>query len=256
MVGTVSDTTYDSKGLAAQALPTAVVDNVWQGARQTKYNERFGVQIGQWQNSLANQGSYYTAHNPVIDVAATIVGHAGPLLADCDVTLTKPLVHMRMSPTATTKAYLHFIELEVVVAPTNGAKDNWAAQIDTGATRVTTPGTTLTSLNMSMQSTATPGLAVQAGVITVGAESTSVRNIGFGQNRSGIAILGDRYMFRFGGDPSSGDNVVAAAASRHLINLPPVILGPTSQFLLALYSADDAQTVGAVYKVRCGWWEL
>ncbi len=256
MVGAVSDIALQGKGLIGQALPTAVTDNGWAGARQTKYNERFAVQIGTWQNALANQGSYFTAHNPVIDVATTIVGHAAPILADCDVTMTKALIHLRMSPTATTKAYLHFVELEVVVAPTNGAKDCWAAQLDTGATRVSTPGTTLTTLNMNMQSTAQPGLIAQAGTITVGAESANVRNLGFGQNRSGIAIIGDRYMYRFGGDPSSGDNVVAAAASRHLINLPPVILGASGQFLLAHYSSDDAQTIGAVYKVRMGWWEL
>ncbi len=252
----MSDTSVSGKGLAGQVPPTPVVDNTWSGARQTKYNERFAVQIGTWQNALANQGSYFTAHNPVIDVATTIVGHAAPILADCDVTMTKALIHLRMSPTATTKAYLHFIELEVVVAPTNGALDNWAAQLDTGATRVTTPGTTLTSLNMNMQSTAQPGLIAQAGTITVGAESVNVRNLGFGQNRAGIAIIGDRYMYRFGGDPSSGDNVVSAAASRHLINMPPVILGPSGQFLLGHYSADNNQTVGAVYKVRMGWWEL
>ncbi len=259
MVGAMSDNALQGKGLIGQAPPTAVGDNTWTAARQTKYNERFAVQIGTWQNALANQGSYFTAHNPVIDVATTIVGHAAPILADCDVTMTKPLIHLRMSPTATTKAYLNFIEIEVVVAPTNGAKDNWAAQLDTGATRVTTPGTTLTALNTNMQSTgaaSTPGLIAQAGAIVVGAESVNVRNLGFGQNRSGIAILGDRYMYRFGGDPSSGDNVVSAAASRHLINMPPVILGPSGQFLLALYSSDDAQTIAGVYKVRMGWWEI
>jgi hypothetical protein len=33
-----------------------------------------------------------------------------------------------------------------------------------------------------------------------------------------------------------------------------VILGPTDQFLLALYS--PSQNAAGVYKVRMGWWEI
>ncbi len=211
--------------------------------------------IGEGRYTLADQGTYYIAHNTTNDASTTILGHAAPVLADADVTMTKPLIHMRMNPSTGVRAYLDYIELEVVTAPTNGAVDNWAAQLDTGATRVTTAGTALTAVNPNMQTSTTPDLAVTAGAIVVGVESASCRNLGFGQTRAGIAIIGDRYMWRFGDEPSSGENVVSAAASRHLINMPPVVLGPTDQFLLALYAADNNQTVAGVYKVRMGWWE-
>jgi hypothetical protein len=53
-----------------------------------------------------------------------------------------------------------------------------------------------------------------------------------------------------------GDNVVSAAASRHLVNMPPVILGPQDSFLLGLYDSTDNAAGAGVYKVRMAWWEL
>jgi hypothetical protein len=212
-------------------------------------------QIGEGRYTLADQATYYIAHNTTNDASSTILGHAAPHLADADATMTKALVFMQMNPASGLRAYLDYIELEVVTAPTGGSVDNWAAQLDTGKTRVTTAGTALTSVNPNMQVSTVPDLAPQAGAIVVGAENTGVRNLGFGQTRGGVAIIGDRYQWRFGDEPSPGDNVVSAAASRHLINMPPVILGASDMFLLALYAASDDQTVAAVYKVRMGWWE-
>lgn len=248
------DTTVNA--LALRTLPNKI-PNLYQGPiRASLYGELLSKPIGQARHTLADQGTYFLAHNATNDAATTLLGHADPELADNDATMTKALVHMRLAPTSSVFAYLDFIEIEVVTAPTAGAKDNWAAQLDTGATRVSSGGTALTSVNSNMQSTRTPDLTILGGAIVTGAESPSVRQLGHGQNRAAIAIIGDRYMFRFGDEPSSGDNVVATAASRHLINMPPVILGPTDQLLLGLYTSDDAQTVAAVYKIRCGWWEL
>jgi hypothetical protein len=70
--------------------------------------------------------------------------------------MTKPLIHAVNNATVGRHvAYLDFIEIEVVTAGATGAQACWAAQLDTGATRITTPGTALTAVNPNMQSTAT-----------------------------------------------------------------------------------------------------
>ncbi len=252
----MSDDEINIQGKAIRGLPARIA-NLQNGAiRSSQYGELVFKPVGQARHTLADQGTYFLAHNATNDASTTLLGHADPELADADATMTKPLVHMRMASAVTAFAYLDFIEIEVVTAPTNGGKDNWAAQLDTGATRVSSGGTALTVVNSNMQSTATSSLSILGGAVVTGAESPNVRHLGHGQTRAAIAIVGDRYMFKFGGDPSSGDNVVATAASRHLINMPPVILGSTDQLLLAIYASDDAQTVAGVYKIRCGWWEL
>ncbi len=243
--------------LASRGAPAKIANNTPGPVRTSQYGELITKTLGTMRHTLADQGSYFIAHNITNDAATTLAGHTAPVLVDADATMTKPLIFMRnpSAASADIRCYLDFIEIEVVLAGATGAAANWAAQLDTGATRYSS-GTveTLTVVNPNMQSTASANLVTFAGPVVVGAESANVRYLGFGQTRAAIEFIGDRTTFRFGGQPSSGANVVAGAASRFLVNLPPVVLGSTDQFLLALYA--PSQNAAGIYKVRCGWWEL
>jgi hypothetical protein len=246
----------DVKVVSSRSLPGKTSNNVRGPLRGSQFGEVFTSPIGESRYAMLDQGTYYVAHNTTNDASSTLAHTAGIKLADNDATMTKPFIFARMNPSSGLRAYLDYIEIEVVTAATSAQASNWAAQIDTGASRVTTAGTALTTVNTNMQSGNSPDLAVQGGVIVVSAETASCRNLGFGQIRAAIDIAGDRMMFRFGDEPSSGDNVVASAASRHLITLPPVILGPQDSFLLGLYDSTDNASGAGVYKVRMGWWEF
>lgn len=243
--------------LASRGLPTKIANNTPGPVRTSQYGELITKRIGSMRHTLADQGCYFIAHNITNDAATTLAGHPAPVLADADATMTKPFIFMRNASTASQdiRCYLDFIEIEVITAGATGTSASWAAQLDTGATRYSS-GTveTLTTVNPNMQSTASPNLVTLAGPVVVGAESVNVRYLGFGQTRGAIEFAGDRTTYRFGGQPSVGSNVVIGAASRHLVSLPPVVLGSTDQFLLAMYAAS--QNAAGVYKVRCGWWEL
>jgi hypothetical protein len=252
----MSDEHIIAKVVGRRGLPGKIPNNASGGVRGSQYGELITQEVGLARYTLADQATYFIAHNATNDASTTLAGHADAELADADATMTKPFIHMLVAATSIKRIYLDYIEIEVVTAPTVAAKDNWAAQLDSGATRVTSGGTALTKVNTNVQSTGTSDLTILGGAVVTGAESPLVRHLGHGQNRDGVVIAGDRYSFRFGGTPSSGDNVVASAASRHLINMPPVILGASDQFLLALYSADDAYGAAGVYKVRAAWWEL
>lgn len=224
--------------------------------RLSRYGEVMNRNIDR--RTLAEEGSYFIAHNPTNDASTTLAGHAAPVLADADATLTKPFVFIRVPANSTKLVYLDFIEVDVVTAGANGTTDNWADQLDTGNTRYASGGTALTIVNPNMQSTETSLFAGQTnhllgGDAVAGAEGASVRHLGHGQIRAAIHIAGDRYVYQYGMDPSVGSNVVAAAASRHVINRPAVILGATDQYLLAFYA--PSQSAAAVYKLRMGWFE-
>lgn len=234
-------------------LPTANTQNVFTSQRGTRYGDVMTAQVLSHRQSLCLEGSYFVAHNNTNDASTTLAGHAAPVLADADVTMTKPLIFMRMPDSAEKYAILDSIEIEVITAGASGTAANWAAQLDTGATRYSS-GTveTLTTYNTNMRSSRTPDLVTMAGPVVVGAESASVRRIGFGEIKPTIELAGDKFVFRFGQDHMA-NNKVAAAASYFYINLPPVVLGPTDQFLLALY--QPSQNAAGVYKVRCAWSE-
>lgn len=245
--------------LANRGLPTRTTDNAYVPARGSNYGDQYVMPLGKWRNAATDEGTYFIGHNATNDASTTLAGHAAPVLADADATMTKAFIHCRHNgaTTSNTRIYLDFIEIEVVTAGANGTQACWAAQLDTGATRISSGGTALVLKSTNMQSTATPALGVTGGAVTVGAESALSRDIGFGTLRPSIEIAGDIKMFVFGGDPEvvgSQAGQAAAAIRTSIVCLPPVVLGPTDQFLLALHS-QASQTVAGVYKVRMGWVE-
>jgi len=248
--------TKNIDGLAIRGLPSPISNNVRGPVRLDRYGNVGVYPLNKWRHGVADEGCYFIAHNATNDASTTLAGHAAPVLVDADATMTKPFIHARFAAASTSlvRAYLDFIEIEVITAGANGTADSWATQLDTGATRVSSGGTALTLVNPNMQSTATPSLVVLGGAVVTGAESANVRDLGFGQFRPSIQIAGDKYMFVFGGDPEAvGAAGATATINRHIVGLPPVVLGPTDQFLLALYS--PSQSAAGVYKVRMGWME-
>lgn len=242
--------------LASRGLPTPGNDGTRVGVRSSRHGELITAPLGRWRYTSAAEGSYFVAHNATNDASTTLAGHAAPILADADATMTKPFLHFFNGDAGTSSrlVYLDFIEIEVITAGANGTADSWADALDTGTSRITTPGTALTVVNPNMQNSNSSVLAPTGGAIVVGAESSKSRNLGFGQFRPSIQIAGDKYMFVFGAEPeAAGIAGATATINRHVICRPPVILGPTDAYMLALYS--PSQSVAGVYKVRAGWME-
>ncbi len=246
-----------TQGNANRALPSAVGEGVNGTLRMTRRGEMFAQPIGRARHAMADQGTYFAFHNITNDAATTLAGHAAPVLVDADATMTKPFLHMINAGASTSlvRCYLDFVEIEVITAGAAGTADSWACQLDTGATRYSS-GTveTLTMVNPNMQSSATPVTVAKAGPFVAGAESASARHLGHGQFRPTIQIAGDKYLFVFGGEPDQIGATSIATIAHHVVGLPPVILGPTDQFLLALYS--PSQSGAGVYKIRGGFWEV
>ena len=242
--------------LAGQGLPTPTIDGARVGVRSSRFGDLITMPLGRSRYTAALEGSYYHAHNATNDASTTLAGHAAPVLVDADATMTKPFLHFYNGDAGTSKklVMLDFIEIEVITAGANGTADSWADALDTGTSRITTPGTALTVVNPNMQSANTSVMQPTGGAIVVGAESTKTRNLGFGQFRPSIQIAGDKYMFVFGAEPeAAGIAGATATINRHVICRPPVVLGPTDVYMLALYS--PSQSVAGVYKVRAGWVE-
>jgi hypothetical protein len=227
--------------------------------RTSQYGEVYTRPLDR--HSMAEEGSYFIAHNTTNDASTTLAGHAAPVLADADDTLTKPFVFVRVPNAATKLVQLDFIEIEVVTAGALGTQACWAAQLDTGTTRLSSGGTALTIVNPNMQSAETSILAVTnhllGGAPVVGAETASCRVLGFGTLRPSIEIAGDIKMFTFGRDPAvvgTQAGQAAAAIRTSVVALPPVLLGATDCFLLALHG-QASQNAAGVYKLRMGWSE-
>ncbi len=242
-----------NQALANRALPSPVSDNSNGAMRMSRRGELVTMPLDR--KTLSMEGTYFTCHNPTIDVATTLIGHAAPVLADADATMTKPLIHMINSAASGSLVWcvLDYIDITCCVAGASGTSSGWAAQLDTGATRYSS-GTVITfeNCNPNMQSSATPVLVTKGGPFVCTAESANVRRLGMGMFKQTIEIAEDRYIFTFGEKPIAG-SLVASAKNVYQVNLAPVVLGPTDQLLLALFQV--AQNAAGVYKVQCGWHE-
>jgi hypothetical protein len=240
-------------GVTGRALPGGTTDNIQAPLRLGRYGETMTQNAGgTTRHVLSNEGSYFFAQNATIDASATLAGHAAPVLADL---YTKPFIFMRNADATTSQKRVHldYIHIQVITAGANGTSDNWAAECDTGATRNSSAGTALTTVNPNMQSSATSVCTLLGGAPVASAATANQRKMGHGVFRPSIAITGDKYTFLFGADATSENNVVASAITHHIVPMPPVILGPTDQFLLHLYA--PSQSAAGVYKVSMGWWE-
>jgi hypothetical protein len=151
--------------------------------------------VSEFRKVLAEQGSYFVAHNATNDASTTIAGHTAPVLADADVTMTKPLIHCvnNVAGTSLVRCILDFIEIEVVTAGATGTQACWAAQLDTGATRITTPGTALTH-GQSEHAVEAPRRTSRRPPArsSSSAESANVRHLDHGTIRPSIEIAGDK----------------------------------------------------------------
>lgn len=244
----------------SRTKPTAGQQGEQVNVRLTQFGEIINSPLDR--KALAVEGSYFIAHNTINDASTTLAGHAAPILADADDTMTKPFVFIRVPASSTKLIVLDFIEIEVVTAGATGAQACWAAQLDSGTTRRSSGGSELTIVNPNMYNAdasvfSGTTLAMMGGPVVSGAESANVRYLGHGTVRPSIEIAGDIKMFVFGGSPEVAGTQAgqaAAAIRTSVVALPPVCLGPENQFLLALHS-QSGQNAAGVYKLRMGWSE-
>lgn len=250
----MADNNTQVSALSNRNAPNPIAPNTYGPVRSTKFGEVMTSPLGANKNfGYSDEGSYFFAQQPVIDAATTVAGHPAPVLANL---YTKPFVHLINGDvvTSTKRVYLDFIWIQVNTPGASGTSDNWAAECDTGASRYSSGTVTkMTAVCPNMQSTNAPILTANLGPMVAVAATTAQRKMGNGVFRPTIAIAGDQYLFVFGGLADNISVPVAGAVARHIVPMPPVILGPTDQFLLHLYAPSQASA--AVYQVMAGWVE-
>jgi len=199
----------------------------------------------------ADEGRYFMATNPTPGTGIAGIAATGAF-ADAE-----SLLFVRNFATAAegTRIYLDYLRLTVTAAGANGSDVRYVSKLDTGATRIGSGGSAITPVNVNMQSTETTKATVQFGAVASAAASSAARLISNGLVRNVIAVVGDVYTFDFGGQPAlpAAHAVAGAAVANILIKHPPVVLGPTDQFVFSIH--QTAQTAASSFELELGYWE-
>lgn len=232
-------------GVAAELSPNAVNESQETNLRTTKLGDLFTQPLGKPRAGLAVEGAYFVAVN-----ATPGTGLAGIAAAN-GYDATEALAYIRNN--GTKNIVLDFIKLQTTVAGTNGTDVRFDCHVDSVA-RYTSGGTELSPKNVKMNG-AGSGAQIYVGALVTPAAGADVVRVGGGELRSVITVVGDQYVFDFGGDPAQGTGAPANGLLAAVIKtaVAPIVLTPGDSFLLAVNAAS--QTVGSSYEVEIGYFE-
>lgn len=219
--------------------------------RSSKRGE-LGVQaFGKSRVALADEGSYFVATNPTPGTAIAGIAATGAF-SDAESLL---FLRNANTPGTNKRIYLDYLRLSVTVAGTNGTDVRFVSKLDKGTSRYTSGGSAITPVNVNIDSTDTSGATLYFGALVTAAASSDARLVGNGLIRNVITVVGDEYVFDFGGATAAppAHAIAGTAIARVTIPHAPVVIGPEQMFVLSLHAAS--QTVASQYEFELGFWE-
>jgi hypothetical protein len=197
----------------------------------------------------ADKGQYFTL---TTTPGTGIAGHAAPTTLDD----TKPYVWLMSNYTASDgkRVYLDYMRTWVTAAGTNGTNLRYGMKLDTATTRRSSAGTAMTANGVSLTSSTAASVTAYQGAVVAAAATNAQRLISHGLIRTVINVIGDQYLFTFGRGQQLGAGMVTegtAQVHQHFA-CPPVVLGPTDQFLFHFFSGS--QSAASSHEVEIGFW--
>lgn len=212
-------------------------------SRTGPYDEAFILPVGLGRQSLAEEGSYFTAMNPVI--ATEIAGHVAPAIADEG---TKSLVYLYNGGSK----YITIDQISLRVETVNAsASDIYFSVVTTNELSRDSGGTAITPVNARSDNPFSTGATVYFGAVvnTPSAFKLHSRTL----VRQTINVTEDRYYFQFGGNMVSTPAYVATV-SDIFRTLPPLVIAPGGEMLFCEVNPSGAATA-ATYEFMMGYWE-
>ena len=206
--------------------------------------------------TFAKDGQYFVGTSPTPGTG--IASLTAPTTFDD----TKPFILLNNGD-ATKTLTLDYIRLQCTAPGTGGTALNWGVKTDVlNALRYTSGGSdsaaaTMLIKNVNMGSSVASSARLLAGAIVAIASGTGSRLLGHGLLRTVIPVIGDTYLFTFGGDVGAGvsSSIVAGTAVATTCNvMGPCILAPGQWMAFHLW-LPGPQSAASSYEIEIGWVE-
>jgi len=219
--------------------------------RCSKRGELYTHSIAKGRMALSDEGSYFIATNPTPGTGVAGIAATGAFSA------LETLIHLRNNSSGdnATRLYMDYIKLQTTVAGTNGTDCLYTINLDSGTSRYTSGGAAVVPVNPNMDSSGTPNSTLYVGALVTAAATSDVRQVANGVLRPVISVVGDEFLFDFGGDVKGGAGSLfeGTLISRQVIPVAPVILGPTDQLVMSFYATS--QTAATSFEFEIGYYE-
>lgn len=207
--------------------------------------------------TLAKDGAYFTCVSPTPGTGIP------SLTAPTTFVDTKPYILVNNADAAKTMVF-DYLRLQCTVAGVGGTSMNWAMKSDgINALRYTSGGVdsslgTLLIKNPNMNSSAQSSAIIRAGAIVSIATTAASRVLGHGLIRPVIPVVGDTYLWAFGGDMGCGQGgtpVGGTLVANLSYPVHPVLIGPGQWFAFHLW-LPGPQSTASEYEIEMGWYEV
>lgn len=201
-------------------------------------------------STLAADGQYFLAVSPTPGTG--IASLAAPTAFDD----TKPFILINNAHESK-KLTLDYIKLTCTAPGTGGSALHYGVKTDgTNALRYTSGGSSLTPVNVNQGSSGASSAVVKCGAIVAIAVSSAARLLGHSVLRPVIPVIGDTYLFVFGGYFGAGlggQAVAGTAVANVVVPHAPVVIPPAGWFALHLWL--PSQSASSSYEVELGYIE-
>lgn len=231
-------------------IPDAESDGTSKTMRAGRYGEPY-VQVMQ-PNMYADEGTYQIATSPTPGTGIAFAVNAGVSETAGN------FIHVKNNEAADNsrgqRMYLHYLRLICTAVPAAGVSLHYFFKVD-NVNRYTSGGTALSATNGNIGMGTGSISQINVGALTTGAPSQASRLLSRGVLRSVIPVVNDEFIFNFGCQDMPGTvQLGGLVAQRMVIPCPPVILSPSTNLCLQLWSPSNAVTP-ASFEVEMGWWE-
>lgn len=242
----------DIFGTVRRTLPSTSSDGGTQQLRVSNRGELIAGLVGKaGRVAAADEGSYFMATNPTPGTAIDGIAATGAF-SDAE---SYFCLRNNNSVASGKRIILDRLRLYVEQAGTSGTDVRWVSKIDEGD-RYTSGGSTLTPVNCNLNDGETTGAQLRAGALVTTAASAAARLIDHGVLRTVIAVVGDQYIFDFGGDLAAAPAALATAGTAQLqcvVAHAPVILTPGDSWVFSMHATSQAAASG--FEFALGWYE-
>ena len=212
--------------------------------RGNRYGEEVVVPLDR--NTLSDEGSYYVATNPTPGTA--IVGiAAADGYDDTEALLTISNDH------ASKHVYLDYLHLVAKVAGSSGTDFAYAIDMATEATYAS-GGSAITPVDVNRETNNTAPVTMYFGAV-VTTTGTTEKIVSHGQLLTVIKVIGDHFLFTFGGEGLPPATAIMEGVAQHSVqrSCPPIVIPPGHALSFRDFATSQA-SAGAQYQFELGFW--
>lgn len=219
--------------------------------RASKKGEIYTDSVAKGRTAIAAEGGYFVATNPTPGTGIAGITATGAF-SDAESLIT---IRNGGSGDNPKWLYLDYIRLQITAAGTSGSDVLYTMKTDSGNERWASGGSALTPVNVNQGSSVATSATIHVGALVTDAATSAARLVGNGVLRTVIRVVGDEYLFDFGGDVRSGASSLfeGLLVSRQVIPCVPVILPPSTQLVFSMYATAEA--AASSYELEIGYYE-